>query len=96
MTLCRLGAGAGRRARHALVEARGDDPDGRPGGEISRDGPDRGARVDHAPPLFVDEGQEVFRALAERFPGFRLDNQALEYQPSITFRSLKSLPINWQ
>ena len=42
------------------------------------------------------EGQEVFKALAERFPGFRLDNEALEYQPSITFRSLKSLPINWQ
>ncbi len=42
------------------------------------------------------EGQEVFKALAERFPGFRLDNAALEYQPSITFRSLKSLPINWQ
>jgi len=42
------------------------------------------------------EGQEVFRALAERFPGFRLDNERLEYQPSITFRSLKSLPINWQ
>jgi cytochrome P450 len=42
------------------------------------------------------EGQEVFRALAERFPGFRLDNEGLEYQPSITFRSLKSLPINWQ
>jgi cytochrome P450 len=42
------------------------------------------------------EGQEVFRALAERFPGFRIDNEGLEYQPSITFRSLKSLPINWQ
>src|SRR5438132_8533501 len=42
------------------------------------------------------EGQEGSKALAERFPGFRLDNQALEYQPSITFRSLKSLPINWQ
>jgi len=42
------------------------------------------------------EGQEVFKALAERFPGFRLDNESLEYQPSITFRSLKSLPINWQ
>jgi pimeloyl-[acyl-carrier protein] synthase len=42
------------------------------------------------------EGQEVFKALAERFPGFRLDNQALGYQPSITFRSLKSLPIHWQ
>jgi cytochrome P450/ferredoxin len=42
------------------------------------------------------EGQEVFKALAERFPGLRLDNEALEYQPSITFRSLKSLPIHWQ
>src|SRR5579863_4216406 len=42
------------------------------------------------------EGQEVFKALAERFPGFRLDNTALEYQPSITFRSLKSLPVHWQ
>jgi ferredoxin len=38
----------------------------------------------------------VFKALAERFPGFRLDNEELEYQPSITFRSLKSLPIHWQ
>jgi cytochrome P450 len=41
------------------------------------------------------EGQEVFKALAERFPGFQLDNEALEYQPSITFRSLKTLPIHW-
>jgi len=41
------------------------------------------------------EGQEVFKALAERFPGFQLDSEALEYQPSITFRSLKSLPIHW-
>src|SRR5271166_476540 len=42
------------------------------------------------------EGQEVFKALAERFPGMRLENEPLEYQPSITFRSLKSLPIRWQ
>ncbi len=44
------------------------------------------------------EGQEVFKALAERFPRLRLDieDQALEYQPSITFRSLKSLPVTWQ
>jgi cytochrome P450 len=41
------------------------------------------------------EGQEVFKALAERFPHLQLDNEALEYQPSITFRSLKSLPIHW-
>jgi len=42
------------------------------------------------------EGQEVFKALADRFPGFRLDTEGLEYQPSITFRSLKSLPVTWQ
>ncbi len=41
------------------------------------------------------EGQEVFKALAERFPGFQVETDELEYQPSITFRSLKSLPITW-
>jgi cytochrome P450 len=41
------------------------------------------------------EGQEVFRALAERFPNLRADTSDLEYQPSITFRSLKSLPVTW-
>ena len=41
------------------------------------------------------EGQEVFRALAERFPKLRLDTDRLEYQPSIQFRSLKSLPVAW-
>jgi cytochrome P450 len=41
------------------------------------------------------EGQEVFKALAERFPSLRLETEALEYQPSITFRSLKSLPVTW-
>jgi pimeloyl-[acyl-carrier protein] synthase len=39
------------------------------------------------------EGQEVFKALAERFPNMQLETEELEYQPSITFRSLKSLPI---
>jgi cytochrome P450 len=42
------------------------------------------------------EGQEVFKALAERFPGLELETEELEYQPSITFRSLKSLPVTWQ
>jgi len=42
------------------------------------------------------EGQEVFKALAERFPRLRLEPEDLEYQPSITFRSLKSLPVTWQ
>lgn len=39
------------------------------------------------------EGQEVFKALAERFPNLRATTEDLEYQPSITFRSLKSLPV---
>ncbi len=43
------------------------------------------------------EGQEVFKALAERFPGLQMAaSDELEYQPSITFRSLKSLPVTWQ
>ena len=42
------------------------------------------------------EGQEVFKALAERFPALRLEAGDLEYQPSITFRSLKTLPVAWQ
>jgi pimeloyl-[acyl-carrier protein] synthase len=39
------------------------------------------------------EGQEVFRALAERFPKLAMAPTELEYQPSITFRSLKALPV---
>src|SRR5215472_3241226 len=42
------------------------------------------------------EGQEVFKALAERFPGLQMQSEELDYQPSITFRSLKSLPVTWQ
>jgi cytochrome P450 len=41
------------------------------------------------------EGQEAFKALAERFPTLHLETEELEYQPSITFRSLKSLPVAW-
>jgi cytochrome P450 len=41
------------------------------------------------------EGQEVFKALAARFPSLHLETEVLEYQPSITFRSLKSLPVAW-
>jgi cytochrome P450 len=43
------------------------------------------------------EGQEAFKAFAERFDALNLDTteDQLEYQPSITFRSLKSLPITW-
>jgi cytochrome P450 len=42
------------------------------------------------------EGQEVFKALAQRFPNLTAATEELEYQPSITFRSLKSLPVTWQ
>jgi cytochrome P450 len=41
------------------------------------------------------EGQEAFKALAERFPSLHLESEELEYQPSMTFRSLKSLPVAW-
>jgi cytochrome P450 len=43
------------------------------------------------------EGQEAFKALAERFPSLHLETEVekLEYQPSITFRSLKALPVSW-
>ena len=41
------------------------------------------------------EGQEAFKAMVERFPRFELETDQLEYQPSITFRSLKSLPVSW-
>lgn len=41
------------------------------------------------------EGQEVFKTLAERFPALHLETEELEYQPSITFRSLKALPVAW-
>jgi len=42
------------------------------------------------------EGQEIFKALAERFPDLEAASAELEYQPSVTFRSLKSLLVTWQ
>jgi cytochrome P450 len=39
------------------------------------------------------EGQEVFKALAERFPNMQAQTDDLAYQPSITFRSLNALPV---
>ena len=41
------------------------------------------------------EGQEAFKALVERFPSLCLETEELEYQPSIMFRSLKTLPVSW-
>ena len=40
------------------------------------------------------EGQEVFSALAERYPNMELKSHEMEYQPSITFRSIKGLPVS--
>ena len=40
------------------------------------------------------EGQEVFRELADRYPNMELKTHDMEYQPSITFRSVKSLPVS--
>jgi len=41
------------------------------------------------------EGQEVLKAMAERFPALKLGTESLEYQPSVQFRSLKALPVTW-
>ncbi len=40
------------------------------------------------------EGQEVFSALAERYPDLQSKIQEPEYQESLTFRSVKSLPVS--
>ena len=40
------------------------------------------------------EGQEVFRELSERYPNMTLDTNEMEYQPSVTFRSVKNMPFS--
>jgi len=40
------------------------------------------------------EAQEAFKALAERYESIHLAIEEFEYQPSITFRSLKTLPVS--
>jgi ferredoxin len=45
--------------------------------------------------LALLEGQEAFRARAERFESLHIETEDIEYQPSITFRSIKSLPVAW-
>ena len=40
------------------------------------------------------EAQEAFKALAERYGSINLDTDLVEYQPSITFRSIQSLPVS--
>ncbi|PKB81729.1 MAG: hypothetical protein BZY88_05985 [SAR202 cluster bacterium Io17-Chloro-G9] len=40
------------------------------------------------------EAQEAFKALAERYGSINLETDHVEYQPSITFRSIQSLPVS--
>ena len=40
------------------------------------------------------EAQEAFKALAERYDSINLETNHIEYQPSITFRSIQSLPVS--
>jgi cytochrome P450 len=40
------------------------------------------------------EGQEAFKALLGRYDNLSLQTSEFEYQPSITFRSLKALPVS--
>jgi pimeloyl-[acyl-carrier protein] synthase len=42
------------------------------------------------------EGQEAFKALAQRFKALHIETEELHYQPSITFRTLTSLPVTWE
>jgi cytochrome P450 len=41
------------------------------------------------------EGQEVFRALAERFEPFTLETDPLRWAPAAHLRSLKALEVSW-
>ena len=40
------------------------------------------------------EGQEVFSALTERYPDLQLETHDMDYQESITFRSIKRMPVS--
>jgi cytochrome P450 len=40
------------------------------------------------------EAQEAFKALAERYDSINLETDQVEYQPSITFRSIQRLPVS--
>jgi cytochrome P450 len=41
------------------------------------------------------EGQEAFKALAQRFRTLRLETERLTYHPSLSLRSLTSLSVGW-
>ena len=40
------------------------------------------------------EGQEAFKALAERYDSIEAETDEFGYVPSITFRSPKTLPVS--
>ena len=40
------------------------------------------------------EGQEVFKALAERYPDLQLKKPDMEYRESIVFRSIMEMPVS--
>ena len=40
------------------------------------------------------EGQEVFKALAERYPNLELKTRDMEYRESIVFRSIVNMPVS--
>ena len=40
------------------------------------------------------EGQEVFQALAERYPNLELENPEMEYRESIVFRSIMEMLVS--
>lgn len=41
------------------------------------------------------EGQEMFKALAQRFPRLRLESDDVEYVPNTLFRGIRTLPLAW-
>ena len=40
------------------------------------------------------EAQEAFKAMAQRYNSINLETDQIEYQPSIVFRSIVSLPVS--
>jgi cytochrome P450 len=44
-------------------------------------------------PLAQVEGQIALNTLVRRFPGLRLETEAPDWEPSLTFRGLRSLPV---
>ena len=56
-----------------------------------------GSGIHHCPGVTLArlEGQESFKALAQRFHELSLETEHLEYYPDNLLRSLVSLPVSW-